>query len=614
MEKKLKYLLWAWIVWLWLLINKSFAIFNHHAYVEAVTLPFTESSFSASSNYLYNFNNQHWWISYEWNKYNFFVYSLYYDWQTNFNYTLNCPNNWPCPTYTFNDSAFGTWSFYNNWRTYANTNYFDNQAWAFTPIKMAFWKWSDKWKAFIYTNYLEPWQTSPKFAFGNWFFDVWDYSSVTFWENSSLNFARLFYNQNANLSSPLDWYDHIYSTWSNMEYSSWVVAFMQFTKNTPRYQTIYNTDVKYLVDYWSQGTKWLHFWGYWVWYTYAVNLSSDQNILTWWNWSFWNVWSVCGLSAMQLWYTSFDQISQNNCSNYWRLVLKGDSYVSRSNNASVIVLWKNLNNPSQILYEQYDCAQDDILRLVSDQYCNSISHWYITHNWSSEILPFTSTGDSYVLWSWNEFLDFMFLQWIYWNISIDTTNSQYCLNSTNSQYCFWLHATPNLKSLKERYLENAGDMSNTVSWSWLDDIVLNKPQDYYTYSWLVEYVMTWSYYSEDSWYIDNYVDYYFINWVPQLKDLKFWVCPFNTNPNFTNFSFDEFSFDFLVPHKCILAWLNVWYTSVNMSWVVNLADWQWKFIDERFNNENTEIVWHFVAILLILWISLWLFYILKIFK
>jgi len=453
--KKIKYLIGAFIFWFWLLINHTFSYSYQKAYVEAVTLPLLDSSFSSSSNYLYTFVNESSWVSYESNVYNYFVYSLFYDWLTKFNYQIEFNNSSSVTMpYSFNDSAFNTWLYYSGRFINATKKYLSNQNWAYTPIKLAFWNWVNQWKSFIYTNILEPWQTSPKYAFWNWFFyNNLDYSIVSFWGYSNQNFLRLFYNQNINLSIPLDWYDHIYATWSNMLYNSWTIAFMEMTQSSNSYQTNYNSDKKYIVDYGSQGVKWLSFGGYWVWYTSPVYFSNVWGSFSWSDFSFSSLWSRCLYSAMQLWVTDFNSLTSNNCLNLWLLVLKWDTYVSRQNNSSVIILWKNPNNYSQILYEQFDCAEDDLSRIFNTSYCNSIWHWYITVNWSSNILPFLNSSDLYYLWSWNSFLDFMFNQGVYWYVSIDTNNNQYCLNSSSSQFCFWLHNTPNLTSLKELYLD-----------------------------------------------------------------------------------------------------------------------------------------------------------------
>lgn len=606
MEKRLKYILWCLVVWFWLLFNQSFA---DNYYFEWVTLPLTNSNLLSSS-YLYTFiSNWEFQAPYFW-------YTLYYDWLTHENITQqscgwsSCTN---VPIHQFNNSIY--WLellndiIYHNSRNWWNVN--NSSMWN-NWVSIYMGQWDQFWKNFIFAwspLYDNTWIYSAHYSLWNWFLSSPSYLTI----NSSLsNFYRIFFDQNINLSSPLDWYSIVTWSWSNI---TWSTARMYFTQNTPRFQTKYNDQPKYFIDYWWQWLKWLHFWGYWMWYSYGINFASDEETFYWWNWSFWSVWSVCWQSAMQLWLVDFDTLSSNNCLNLWLLVLKWDSYVSRQNNWSVLVLWKNPNNLKQILYEQYDCAQDDIIRVMDSSFCTPISHWYITYNWSWDLLPFNSKQDTYVLWNGNAFLDFLFLNWIYWYMSM--TSNQYCMNSPNWSFCFWLHATPNLKSLKEMYLESSWDLAwfwGTVWWEWLTDVVINNPTSYYTYSWLLEYTMQWNYYvEEDSWYLDNYVDYTFVNWVPQLKNLKFWVCPFTTNSNFATLWLQDFSFDMLVPHKCILAWLQVWYTSVNMSWFNNL-NLPSKFINSNLNNENAELVWHFVAILLILWISTLLFYFLKLFK
>lgn len=625
MEKRLKYILSFLIVWIWLLFNQSFA-WNTYLYVEWVTLPLLSSNFSSSSAYLYTFNNQTGRIESVSQSYPNLWYSLTYNWNTDYTYRPCFRSNLSCSSYTFNNSVY--WSYLYQSRTWKTVNgsfyYSRNQTrpW-YNPIKIVLWDWDDFWKNFIYTNAIlnDTGVFTPHFMLWWWFFTSLDYTFKT--APNINNYLRLFFNQNVNLTSPLDWLNLAEWTWSNI---SWSVAWQYFTPNSAVYRTKYQTSDKYIIDYGREWTKGIHFWWYWMWYTFSVQMSTNPDELYWWNWSFWSIWSRCIESAMKLWLTDFDTLTNSACSSLWLLVLKWDSYVSSSNNASVVILWKNPNNTKQILYEQFDCAEDDLLRIMNnwtwdDEFCNSISHWYITYNWSSDILPFNDKMSTYNVWWWNKFLDFMFSWWFYWYVSMEW--NKYCLNkvflSTNRtwQYCFSLTATPNLKSLKEMYLDNWWDLAWnwwTVGGAWLDDVIINNPSWYYTYSWLVEYAMSWDFYvSEDENYIENYVDYTFINWVPQLKNLKFWVCPFTTNSNFATLWVEDFSFDMLVPHKCILAWLQAWYTSVNMSWYVNM-NFSWKFINDNLNNENAGLIWHFVAILLIFGVSWFVFYFLKLFK
>lgn len=564
--KKIKYLLWCFVVWFWLLINQSFA---DNYYFEWVTLPLTNSNLLSSS-YLYTFiSNWDFQAPYFW-------YTLYYDWLTHENITQQSCNWSTCsnvPIHQFNNSIY--WLellndvIYHNSRNWWNVN---NSSQYNNKISIYMGQWDQFWKNFIFAwspLYDNTWSYSAHYSLWNWFLSSPSYLTI----NSSLsNFYRIFFDQNINLSSPLDWYSIVTWSWSNI---TWSTARMYFTQNTPRFQTKYNDQPKYFIDYWSQWKKGLHFWGYWMGYSYAIDFSQDNSTLLWWNWSFGSVWSICWQSAMQLWLTDFDTLTSNNCLNLWLLVLKWDSYVSRQNNWSVLVLWKNPNNTKQILYEQYDCAQDDIIRIMDSQFCVPMWHWYITYNWSWDILPFDNLQDTYTIWNWNSFLDTIFSKGIYWFVSM--SSNQYCINSSSNSFCFWLRATPNLQSLKEMYLQNSWDIAWigwTVGGSWLTDIVINQPSSYFTYSWLLELAggsalyswfdvdWTWIY----NWnFINSWLWYTFINWVPALSEYHFWFCPFisifwQIEPTI---SFDWFSFDLLAPFRCILTSFQYWFLNLN---------------------------------------------------
>ena len=604
--KKIKYLLWLFIVWVWLLINQSFWFWNPtieetNLYVEWVTLPWSDSNM-LSSVYRYSFNNRGWGY---YSRTSRLSWSRLIDWVNSDYWYSACSSN--LDWYLFNNTAFWTelyngwvtnifWNSSCNWKDVANvTN------WWYSPIKIALGNWNDFWNNFIYVNSLlnTSWVKTPHYWLWGWFLTNNDFVSLT---APNINYyLRLFFRQNwTNLSDPQNtlWF----ITWY---LNSWSIAWQYFTQNSAIYRTKYQTSNKYIIDYWREGIKWKHFWGYWMGYSFALNVSSQINILQWWNWSFWNIGSRCVESAMNLWITDFDTLTNSACSSLWLLVLKWDSYVSRNSNASVVVLWKNPNNTKQILYEQFDCAEDDLIRIMNpwtweDNFCNSIWHWYITYNWSSDILPFSSKQDTYTIGSWNKFLDFLFTGWLYWYIWI--SSSQYCLySSSNSSFCFSLVTTPQLTSLKEMYLQNSGD----IGWIWwtvtgdmLDDIVINYPSDYYTYSWLVEFAMSWINLEFDSWYLNDYLSYNTWDVYPVLNKLKFWVCPFVSDWIFPTIWMSEFSFDIMSPFKCVYYALQVWVRS-NSNFVV------WNILSVPIIND--EFLCSFIWIVFLFWIFMIIF-------
>lgn len=604
MKIKIKYLIWCFVFLLWLLVNHSFWLV-----VEGVTLPLLSTNYSNSSCYKYTFIDD--WIRNWDSSYGWFWYSLYYDWSSQYNniWMLNSSDSTCSTIYDwliFNNSVFSyspyNWSCYQTCYQWFCQWHFVNYTWSLSWINeyVLLWVWSDFWKIFISNSYLS--LTYPKYSLWWWYFN---WNTFRYLSSTNLNWSpiRVFYNQNINLSSPLDSLDLFSWTWSNI---TWSIAWEYFTVNNAVYQSKYQDTSKYIIDYWREWNKWLHFGWYGMWYSFAVDFSQDNSTLQWWNWSFSNVWSRCIESAINLWITDFDTLTSNNCSSLWLLVLKWDSYTSRNNNASVIVLWKNPNNTKQILYEQFDCADDDILRIMNYEtwFCNSMSHWFITYNWSSDILPFENKMDTYTLWGWNAFLDLLFKQWLYWNISINWDS--YCLNSSSSSFCFSLTATPRDTSLKEYYLQAWWDLAGnwqTVWWDLLNDIIINEPSSYYTYSWLLDYSMSWLVDSIvfDSWYITDYLAVSTWNIFPTLKNIRFWVCPFSDDWLFPTVWFEEFSFDLLSPFKCLLYSFQYWAISDNRFPILYKYD---PFITDPF-------LCNFIWIILIFWVIKLIFSIVK---
>lgn len=455
--KKIKYLLWFFIFWFWLLINQSFWLI-----VEWVTLPLTSSNFNSSSSYKYTFNYNQQTMNWSATPYvRALWYSLYYNWSTQFDYTAQFFNNttYSCPsiysTIQLNNSVFWeslfTWScinwWWNSWRINIASN-MPNLSWwsSFDGTnRVLIWNWNNFWQAFVYVWTLESPSYSPKY----WFW--WKYFNNNDWvelNQTSMNNSplRLFFNQNVNLTSPLDWFDIATNSWSNI---TWFIAWQYYTENWFRYQTTYQTSPKTFWDLWWSYKKWIHFWWYGMGYSFVID-TLNQWFIRWEDLSFVSVWSNCVQSLMEIWMSDPNSWTSSWCQQVWILALKWDSYVSKNNNWSVILLSKDPSNYSQILYEQFDCAEDEIQRIFDSNYCTSIWHWYITYNNTWVVLPFNSQW-VYYIWSWNAFIDLMLNKWLYWYISM--TSNQYCLNSSSNQYCFWLHSTPNSKSIKELYLD-----------------------------------------------------------------------------------------------------------------------------------------------------------------
>ena len=602
MEKRLKYLLWLLVVWFWLLFNQTFAfwsptIWELTLFVEWVTLPWTNSHMR-SSTYQYSFHN--WGYSY----YSRRVASLSYQRKINWNNysSVNWDSHDDCnfswANYQFNNTIFGQ-SLYNarftdlfdNW--HCNWYIWNQSSWWYTPIKVVLWQWNDFWKNFVYTNSAlnDTWIYTPHYMLWGGFMTSNDFVERNL---SQVNwFLRLFWRQNStNLNDPQENLDFV--KWNT--YWSWTIAWQYFTNNWFVYQTKNQEFQKSFGDLWWQYTKWLHFWWYWMWYSFAIR---TWNPLTWNSFSFASVWSRCLESLMTIWMSDPNSWTSSWCQYLWLLTLKWDTYVSQSNNASVIVLSKNPDNHRQILYEQFDCAEDDIQRLFNTNYCNSIWHWYITIWWNWNVLPNWNNW-SYTLWSWNAFLDTLF-NWneYYWFVSM--WSNTYCLNRwkyvwTIDSTCFKLTSTPNSSSIKEMYINwDFGSDSSIIYWTWSNWWHTNSLYysclwpSYGTIDWLppaycynenceldvnrlkscyqtIEYLSDWSPLQRT---------FCEINWIEQ--EISFvqvwsWSCVWSWSNWSWWYAITPCTWD-----DCglnILDWLNIWFTEEYFSWFLNTP---WRF-------------------------------------
>lgn len=678
--KKIKYLLWLTVVWIWLLFNNYiFAFWSttiSSVYIDWIALPSISSSTNYYS-YLYTFT-EYAVCDRSYCSSNL-SYSTLKDWVSTQYYPLwqvqNCDSSTLISNTPFNNSAWAyepyNWYFRDilwNWRCYW---YFWNMIpywWTF-PVKVSLWVWDQFWKAFIYTNDLlnNTWVYSPHYSLWNWFFSNENYLTYnTDSSNSNLNYFRFFYDQLL-FANPLDTQNLVSS--SNSQNWSWLVAWQYFNWTNVQYQTQYNTNRLYIWDYWSQFLAWAHFWGYGMWYSSALD-TAWTSFISWRDFTFQSVWSKWIESAMKLWTTSYDFLKDNKVINLWILVLKWDSYVTRNNNASVVLLSKNPNNVKQILYEQFDCAYDDLSYIFNTEYCNSISHWYIKHDWSDEILPFTWFNDVYTVWNWNWFLDLLLGDWTYWYISM--SNNQYCLNSSSKQYCFSLTTRPNDVSLKELYLQNSlntptsdninGQLANRClsdsNFAFLNPILCNYYNNlfstttalgswyYYQYSvdsgwnitmeiidqawlfdghtwyvWLQDENWNWVTNCDGGWCNPNptnsswsvYLSWDILStWYYDISSSIFFGCPYPYDPIFTLGGWDLklWRFDIVWPINCFISAFNHWksFNFLDNVWLFNF----WPLFS--WNTQQHRILFRFFDILLAFGMLLLVRFIYKLFK
>lgn len=663
--KKIKYLLWLLIVWFWLLINQGFC---RLMVVEWITLPLLDN-FSSVSNYRYIFKDnvtayRDYWTLQAY--YNWFWYSLYYNQLTQYDISNQLVQDRSCNlSYSgivFNSSLFSynpfTWTCQSIWMNVAHYNkyYFSNYYTGWNQF-VYLWVNNDFWKNFI-TIWWPDTYVFPRFAFWWGFFWLWDYfrlDSATLWSSP----LRVFFNQNSNLSSPLDWFDLNSASWSNMV--SWSIARQFFTEHWFTYQTKYNSQRKTFSDLWNSYQKIKHFWGYWMWYSFTIN-TLWTNQVRWDDYNFVSVGSRCVQNLMEIGMSDPYSWTSSWCQQLWLLVLKWESYTDRNNNASVVVLSKNPLNKFQILYEQFDCAEDDVSRLFDDNYCSSISHWYITINWTWNILP---SSNIYTIWGWNSFLDLLLYWWYYWYTTIES--NQYCLNSleinwSSSKVCFSLQSTVQAPSIKSLFLQwwlpwvpsitNPEDITeqmianckwpfyNTPDWlppSYCDTIWTNFTWNCYTDIWVDSswnvyqtlicidwedyinntntWVMDWSwnYISYCSWDCNwNYIYYWELThpftttWFFDtffLSTWNFFKCPYNYTQKIIVWKklINLINYDPFVPINCFIASYLAWKNNVLFNSWLQLIDWGPLF---KSTSDMAVLLYHFFDFLLCIWFIL----------
>lgn len=478
--------------------------------------------------------------------------------------TVNIFNNWSRISW-ISEGAYNTsitwfvstnensfiWNGYNPW--FANSYYWNNNFIIFNW--KSFWFWTS-YNSIVsdYSVYNDPWT----YWGVRLFFDT-PIGSV--WNNPLLNFNTN--NLNSTWNLPVKWFEFF----------------------TPWYTY---TNYWYLFDYWIEGTKWRHFWLDSWGYSYWVNFSDDSSKINWSSFSFSSLWSESLLGALRLWLTSFDNLTSNNTLSLWILVLKNNWYdFNQWWQWKYLLLSKNPDSYSGLLYEIFDCNSyqwtDRLPNIMTDSKCTSLSHWTI--DW---ILPFTDSWSVLNVSDLWGFLGYIFnTSELYWfSYFTDTTLKfnafvygggcgwgyyNYCRQTVDS---YTLNPDSSVPSIKELYLDGWWTI-NQVWWTLISDIIINKPSDYYTYSWLLEYSFSWSFYSwvdSSFWYVDSSGNFVFWsgllvstwwNSFPDLKNLKFWVCPFYLDWELPSFWFEDFSFDLLVPFKCIAAAGKAWMNYTN---------------------------------------------------
>lgn len=488
-----------------------------------------------------------------------------------------------------------------------------------SSFDVLYWTNSDFWKLIIGNS--TPFNSSNGatynlyyyFNFWSWFFN----SLSTFKRYNSVSDLhsniKLFYSQDNVYTAP----QTQFNLNTNVSDYSWV-----YTKPINWFESYNNqytiTHNWYIYDFWNQWYKWKHFGLDSWWYSYAVNFADGYDSINWSSFSFSSLWSNALKSAIDLWLTSLSDLTENSIMNLWILVLK-DNWYSYDSSDSYLLLSKNPENYSSLLYQLFNCNSYDwsdwLPNIMTDSKCSSVSYWYI-----ADVLPFSDSWTSLTISSLTWFLGYLFQDIsnssIVWFSDISSSNvcfKTFSGSTFSNVLCFDFIPSTDFPSIKELYLENGWNIWQV----WGDlvwDLYLWENPDFYTYSWLLEYSFSWSLnlwynsgFISQSWdFIDFWEFLKVLTWnnvVPQLKNFKFWVCPFLYNWEFPSFWFSEFSFDLLVPFKCIMWWVQAW-LNFNNRFPLFQFWFNWPLI-------NSEFVWNTFWIVFIFWFMLLIFKFLK---
>lgn len=393
--KKIKYILWLSLVWFWLL-NSVFAA-DYNLYVDWNFITPVTSTISQSSSYLYHFKSMDisaWTKAWLW-------YELYYDNTTHFSWLPMCvfrrqswqENFGSLNSAVFNNSILSFSPF--NWRRQrtSDSNYVctanSNYNW---PIRYLLW-YSDTslWKNFIYLwNYTTT--GSVKYWIWDWFAwsEAWFYDEFSSTENS--NYLRIIYRSSVSTNNnPYNTLNPVnlsgsenFNNWDFL----WEIHYPRWTRN----------NYWYVIDDWYYYTKYKHFWGFQLWYSYIFD---KFQFVTWMNWdSLWfrtvsdsiEVYQYLNGSLPYSEFSAYNNPTSSSNYNYswnWILTLKSSSYYSLWNWNWVYLFSKNPNNTQQILYEHWSCELFNIDSMIKwTNNCVKLDWWLLTYNWNTNVLPF----------------------------------------------------------------------------------------------------------------------------------------------------------------------------------------------------------------------------------
>lgn len=585
--KKVKYLLWFFVLWFWLL-------FSSQSFADNVTIDWVVSSYNCANGcatYRYIFNNRKYING--WNSsYNawFLWYQMNYDWVVHedvfwsawqwitctsvssvYNRLFNSsiyeflPYSWSCASFS---SPYYTWSSPNNYNYYTNS---------WSLINVALWRNTEFWRAFVWLS-TNNWNT-PKYWFWNSFAWINDYLVVN---SANAWYFRFFYDL-VNWHNPLSWFSPITLSW---QYMTWLNAWEYLYYNWTR------TNYWYIVDDWSVWTKFRHFWLFDMWYSYSYWQWLSQSSTT--------------INRNQLRFTTvednietalklFGDVSYSDFNNYsyhWLLLIKWNTATDLNAWNWVYILSKDPTNVSRILYEHWSCNISNIGLIYSGGDINSpcvlLDAWYLTYSWSTSVLPFNWINDTYSI-TWRNISYPLIFDLAYQNTSTvwRTLFSGWKLCFSSDIYCYWFQTNSSV-SIKDYYLNgwtntnisqsiNENVLSrceNDFQYQMANPILCNAVHQYLTtsyamWSWYYyQYEVDWSWnvtinIIDQSWLFDwtyqgtwtVWIQDQYWNWVTNCEG---WRC----NPNPSNFSWSQY----------LISWsggyyLWTWYYDFTKTWL-----------------------------------------------
>lgn len=654
--KKVKYLLWLSIIWLWLLINQSF--WDDLLFVDWNFITPVNSTTNQYSSYLYEFKSidvgsrdwNFWWL---W-------YNLIYDNINHFSWIPNCVwwqyneslNFWSLNSVDFNNSILSFSPF--NWWAVRTSN--DNYKCTVNsiypgPIKYLLW-YSDTsiWKNFIYL-----WTYTTTGSVKYWIWDWFAWSEAWFYDEfstSDSNYLRILYRSSVSTNNnPFNDLNPVnlsgsenFNNWDFL----WEIYYPRWTRN----------NYWYVIDDWYYYTKYKHFGGFQLWYSYTFN---RFEFTTWINWDW--LWFRTVSDSIEVYqsingslpYSEFSSynnptISNNyNYSRNWVLALKSNSYYSLWNLNWVYLLSKNPNNTKQILYEHWSCELFNIDSMIKwTNNCVKLDWWYLTYNWNTDVLPFQTKLLTYDITSLNS--DYPLLYDLLW----DSSNSHWytklwnnCIYINQDERCYWFSSDSSVNIL-EIYLNQSvpgWDYSGNYSWTWsfwYDCVDTQVCRDYTWDNWDVYSICTtkcvsqgsidssWNYISQDwtIYYIDssldidnlfNWTDNSYISWFIDddwMLSLSYYTWLFNSLSDFSIGRCPYPPSDFLGFATKVRIWkfypfmfLNCWASAFNQGMKVHYFDDFWLFPDLssqliQWDTHFHKTLFRFFDILLSLWVIL----------